>query len=55
MAMSCLQSSPSAADYLSAALKAPVYKVAQVTPLQEMKKSLSGLIIQFWLSVKICN
>ncbi|WGL95241.1 threonine ammonia-lyase, biosynthetic [Arsenophonus nasoniae] len=38
MAMSCLQSSPSAADYLSAALKAPVYQVAQVTPLQEMKK-----------------
>lgn len=38
MALSSLQSSPSAEDYLTAALKAPVYQVAQITPLQEMKK-----------------
>lgn len=50
-----LPSSPSAADYLIAALKAPVYQVAQVTPLQPMKKFLSGLRILFWLSVKIFN
>ncbi|SUC78573.1 L-threonine dehydratase biosynthetic IlvA [Providencia stuartii] len=29
---------PTGADYLKAALSAPVYEVAQVTPLQEMRK-----------------
>ncbi|WP_319927274.1 threonine ammonia-lyase, biosynthetic [Xenorhabdus littoralis] len=33
-----LNSEPKGAEYLKAALSAPVYDVAQVTPLQEMKK-----------------
>lgn len=33
-----LPSAPTGADYLKAALSAPVYEVAQVTPLQEMRK-----------------
>ncbi|KAA1187968.1 threonine ammonia-lyase, biosynthetic [Photorhabdus heterorhabditis] len=33
-----LTSAPSGAEYLKAALSAPVYEVAQVTPLQEMNK-----------------
>lgn len=33
-----LPSAPTSADYLKAALSAPVYEVAQVTPLQEMSK-----------------
>ncbi|OCA56439.1 threonine ammonia-lyase, biosynthetic [Photorhabdus namnaonensis] len=33
-----LTSAPNGAEYLKAALSAPVYEVAQVTPLQEMEK-----------------
>lgn len=38
MAVYPLNSAPKSAEYLKAALSAPVYDVAQVTPLQEMKK-----------------
>ncbi|MDX8000537.1 threonine ammonia-lyase, biosynthetic [Xenorhabdus sp. Reich] len=38
MAVYPLNSEPKGAEYLKAALSAPVYDVAQVTPLQEMKK-----------------
>lgn len=44
MAASCvLSAAPSGADYLKAVLSAPVYDVAQVTPLQEMPKISSRL------------
>lgn len=33
-----LTSAPSSAEYLKAALSAPVYEAAVVTPLQEMAK-----------------
>ncbi|PHM62262.1 threonine ammonia-lyase, biosynthetic [Xenorhabdus ishibashii] len=38
MAVYPLNTEPKGAEYLKAALSAPVYDVAQVTPLQEMKK-----------------
>lgn len=44
MAASCvLSAAPSGADYLKAVLSAPVYDVAQVTPLQDMPKLSSRL------------
>ncbi|EEG87312.1 putative threonine ammonia-lyase [Proteus penneri ATCC 35198] len=36
-----LNSAPSSAEYLKAALSAPVYEAAIVTPLQEMTKYLN--------------
>ncbi|OKP04667.1 threonine ammonia-lyase, biosynthetic [Xenorhabdus eapokensis] len=38
MAVYPLNTEPKGAEYLKAALSAPVYDIAQVTPLQEMKK-----------------
>lgn len=38
-----LPAAPTGADYLKAALSAPVYEAAQVTPLQQMDKISSRL------------
>ncbi|PHM44591.1 diaminopropionate ammonia-lyase [Xenorhabdus mauleonii] len=43
MAVYSLNTEPNGAEYLKAALSAPVYDVAQVTPLQEMQKISSRL------------
>jgi threonine dehydratase len=44
-----LPEQPCGAEYLRAVLRAPVYEVAQVTPLQTMTKlSSNELAIPFW-------
>lgn len=50
-----LSTAPDGAEYLRAILRAPVYEVAQVTPLQVMEKSPRAWVTPFWLSAKTGN
>lgn len=43
-----LSAAPEGAEYLRAVLRAPVYEVAQVTPLQKWTSSLRVWITSFW-------
>lgn len=43
-----LPASPNGAEYLRAVLRAPVYEIAQVTPLQKWKKFHRVSATPFW-------